>query len=161
MSSGRRLERFLLLLVSSGHFSPQPNSLCISCSQLQYSKAGATSCSLCPLGTSFISSTTECQTCPAGTFGTVQVTCTVCTNNVISPGPGATSCVPCTPGTFASGGITDGSGNVLIGNKHCVPCPAGTYDAGAGTCVACLGNQISTGGSTGCTPCPPDTIPDA
>ena len=103
------------------------NSICLACPVGKYSSAGATACTLCPVGT-YRPSTggSQCMTCPPGTESTAT---------------GASACQSCAAGKFSQTGT-------------CVACQTGTFAASTGSaaCLSCgPGNY---GSSTSCIPCP-------
>ena len=92
--------------------------------------------SVCELGGYCTKGSPAARLCPAGRFGNVTALeasegvrgCHACPAGAAC-GVGATTPIPCAPGTFATNGLTDA----------CLPCPAFTYQplAGATACLLC------------------------
>ena len=70
-----------------------------------------------------------CQACPAGTYsgGGTATSCTPCSTGTYSNG-GASSCTQCNPGTYSGSRAS-----------QCSPCPSGKYNnsRGSGSCQNC------------------------
>ena len=95
----------------AGTYNPSPgsksNSSCIKCVSGTYSNATAAvdsgTCKMCDAGTFSLytgaSSVGQCLLCPAGSFSSAgNWTCTPCPAEQFSSSPGATACVPSSPG---------------------------------------------------------------
>ena len=102
----------LPVLFLLGSFSPFHNSTAYYiCPAGSYSSGGASSCTLCPAGTSSASSSmgmTSSQGCPS------------CPPGYYNSEPGGSNCYPCGQDKYSLGRAT-----------HCEDCPAGTYGQGS------------------------------
>ena len=135
--------------------------------------SGGASCLLCAAGT-YTSSTSvasTCTLCPAGTSSAPgSTTCSYCTNGFYSPTPGLTACIACPTGFASSSGYgatacnnlcargysVDNTLSVPGGSVSCVICSPGYYTSvvGATACYTCGWDTYSTSGAVSCTPCP-------
>ena len=135
--------------------------------------SGGTSCLLCAAGTytSSASAASTCTLCPAGTSSAPgSTTCSYCTNGFYSPTPGLTACIACPTGFASSSGYgatacnnlcargyrVDSTQSAPGGSVSCVICSPGTYTSvvGATACYYCDRGTYSTSGAVSCTPCP-------
>ncbi|MCR4881607.1 MAG: hypothetical protein K6A44_06625 [bacterium] len=128
----------------------------------EYSKKGATTCSVCPEGT-FLSKDNVCISCPAGTYqdtsGAVD-TCIPCPKDTYQPKTGQTSCLACPEHSKIPEGTTDvtsiaackcdagwgvdEAGSNLNGTNFCKPAPIGTYSPeGDNTIFKCPANSTT------------------
>jgi hypothetical protein len=120
----------------SGMYCPDGKSA-INCAPGSSSNVGATSCTLCPAGSSAWGS--SCRLCDAGTYTSSAgaLTCTACALGSSAPNSGATSCAVCRAGYYAPNSIS-----------ACLACPAGQYTdvSGSSTCKACPSGTFSAAG---------------
>ena len=165
---------------AAGTFSSSSAAtFCSPCAAGTYSSEGATTCSVCPVG-SFcpggvetpcplgtfgvrpgkVSQFEACENCPAGTFqpsfrATSPAACVACSAGSFSAAPASPSCTACAPGTA----------NPLVGQtapQSCLPCSPASFTGlpGQGACTStCPAGFI--GGAAGqaslataCSPCP-------
>ena len=113
------------------------------------------SCYSCPAGTYSNISSTNCTYCNAGYICLGNSTKATPTNRTTDKGyacgpgyycpMGATSPVPCPPGTYSDQ-------KILTSISQCIACPSGTYNrfSGVTTCNKCSSSSSSAVGSTFC-----------
>eukprot|EP00026_Physarum_polycephalum_P002966 Phypoly_transcript_02975.p1 GENE.Phypoly_transcript_02975~~Phypoly_transcript_02975.p1 ORF type:complete len:686 (+),score=105.77 Phypoly_transcript_02975:140-2197(+) len=151
-----------------GTYAKAPG-ICEPCEVGEYgSELGATNCSKCALGyTSERGSldSSACRLCDYGFYGVGEGKCELCRPGTFSTELGATSCTPCTNGTYSAP-----NGQFCIdcaeatysgeGASACAPCPPGSHSGGTGAaqCTTCKEGYISPVGAVSCTICPVGTF---
>lgn len=141
---------------------------CQVCAAGKYASPGASTCTVCPVGTfwdsiatgttvcttcasGFVASSTgatSCSTCSSGNYASSTSSCTACPAGKFwnSPSTGNTDCTPCASGKYAA----------TVGKTVCSTCNAGYYASTASTCTACAVGKFwgsSTVGTTVCSSC--------
>lgn len=116
-----------------------------------------TACVICQPGTFSLTGATSCSLCPVGTFAGAytQSACTPCDGGYYTDVPGSTACQPCFPGFIPN-----------MDKSACVVCPLGYYCLADGTVTACpVGSIVNGTGLSSvdqCITCPANNVcPDA
>ena len=127
---------------------------CGCCPGGKYSASkGASSCSLCGLGSYSSDCAKSCTPCDPGTYqpNTGRSSCIACPKGSACPGEKMTSHNKCEEGTYAES----------RGQTKCQDCPKGTYNPskGASSCPKCdLGEYNDKEKQTECSKCPLNTF---
>ena len=154
---------------SAGSFNADVSyySVCSACPNGKFSKRGASSCTLCPIGTFAASTGTQtCAKCPTGKFGGVNGTsvCQACSAGTFSAVTGLSACATCPAGSYSLTGylqcVACGAGSYggtagAVDSSVCVTCGAGKFSGSAGmsACLDCVAGSYSLAGTSACTPC--------
>eukprot|EP00817_Percolomonadidae_sp_ATCC50343_P000313 CAMPEP_0117425514 /NCGR_PEP_ID=MMETSP0758-20121206/5783_1 /TAXON_ID=63605 /ORGANISM="Percolomonas cosmopolitus, Strain AE-1 (ATCC 50343)" /LENGTH=973 /DNA_ID=CAMNT_0005210069 /DNA_START=1566 /DNA_END=4482 /DNA_ORIENTATION=+ len=146
-------------------------SQCVGCPPGKYSR-GIHGCTSCPIGTASAvttpgeiekcvacvtgeytnhTNTNVCYVCPDGSYSPNNTVCYPCDSGYYSPTSHHTSCLSCTPGTYAE---------KLSGSNKCIDCPAGYYQPNYTAiwfqdCIVCPDGYISKKGAPICDKCDP------
>eukprot|EP00742_Colponemidia_sp_Colp-10_P018614 GILJ01021514.1.p1 GENE.GILJ01021514.1~~GILJ01021514.1.p1 ORF type:complete len:1858 (-),score=172.31 GILJ01021514.1:2-4912(-) len=153
------------------------NSTVSVCVSPNYSLGLATSCTMAPAGTAWVSASTAPVQCPLGyTSNAGSTSCTICPVGSYCPDPalpsstcsagyyslaGATVCTPCPPGSYcattSSTPTPCAAGSYSLGQATaCTQCIAGTAcpKTDAAVILACPAGYYSAAGAVACTLCP-------
>ncbi len=134
---------------------------------------GATSATLCPVGTfTSLPGQTQCTPAPAGSYvpSPGATSSLQCTSGSFQPNPGSTSCNPSDPGNYVSGigSISEtqcsaGSFQPNYNSTSCIPAPSGSFvdTTGATSSTLCpIGSFTNSIGQALCTPSPAGSFVD-